>query len=130
MIALMGGSFLNADGGDFGEGIGEDRVDVDRLEAEVDAVFLRTGGGERGCMWVMFSLNPRVFVLCGPVVTLWRGRGGGVSPPRGWFGSIPKVDSIPMEIGDWEQEAKAEWLRFIEELESRTGRLPEGVLGR
>ena len=48
MIALVGGSFLNADGGDFGEETGEDRVDVDRLEADVDVVFLRRGGGERG----------------------------------------------------------------------------------
>jgi hypothetical protein len=83
MIALVGGSFLNADGGDFGEGIGEDRVEVDRLEADVDAVFLRIGGGERGCMWLTPSRNPRVFVFCGLVMTLGRDRGGGVSPPGG-----------------------------------------------
>lgn len=50
MIPLVGGSFLNAEGGNFGEDIGEDRVDVDRLEADVDVVFLRRGGGERGWM--------------------------------------------------------------------------------
>lgn len=50
MIPLVGGSFLNAEGGNFGEDIGEDRVDVDRLEADVDVVFLRRGGGESGWM--------------------------------------------------------------------------------
>jgi hypothetical protein len=34
MIPFIGGSFLNAGGGDFGEDIRDDRDDVDRLEAE------------------------------------------------------------------------------------------------
>jgi hypothetical protein len=50
MIDLVGGSFLNEEGGDFGEGVGEERVDVDRLDVNVDVVFLRGGGGESGCM--------------------------------------------------------------------------------
>ena len=36
MIPLIGGSFLNTGGGDFGDERGDDRDDVDRLEAETD----------------------------------------------------------------------------------------------
>jgi len=108
MIPLVGGSFLNAEGGDIGEDIGEDRVDVDRLEADVDMVFLRRGGGERGWMWAVLSRQPAPFKLFELVDILGRGRGGGVSPPRGWLGSIPKVDSMPMEMTDCELEVKAE----------------------
>ena len=79
-MPLMGGSFLNAGGGDFGEDIGDDLDDVDRLDPEVDVGFRRRGGGESGCMWVAFSRSPRPSIF---LLTLDRDRGGGVSPPSG-----------------------------------------------
>ena len=80
MIPLIGGSFLNAGGGDFGEGIGDDRDEVDRLEVETDVGFRRRGGGESGCIWTTLPRSPGPIVL---VASLCRGRGGGVSPPNG-----------------------------------------------
>ena len=77
----------------------------------------------------MLSRQPARVALFGLVNILGRGRGGGVSPPRGRLGSMPKVDSIPVEILDCELGVKAEWLRLIEKLESGGGRLPEVVLG-
>lgn len=42
---------------------------------------------------------------------------------------MPKVDSMPIEMVDCEDEANGEWLRFVEKPESR-GVLPEVVRGR
>ena len=74
---------MNADGGDLDEDIGEDCVDVDQLEDDIDVVFLRKGGGERGWMWTMLSRLPALFELFEPVDTLGRRQGGGEGPLTG-----------------------------------------------
>jgi len=132
MIPFVGGSFLNAGGGDLGVDNGDDREDVDRLDPDADVGFRRRGGGESGCMGTALSRLLEPFVFLRFVKSLGRGRGGGVSPPSGWLGSIPKVDSMPIDIGrvDCEDEVRGEWLRLVGELDSRGGKLPEVVRGR
>lgn len=107
MIPFIGGSFLNVGGGDFGVDRGDDRDDVDRLEVDLDVRFRRRGGGESGCMWATLPRSPEPVSYFGLVLTLGRGRGGGVSPLNGWLGSIPKVDSMLIDMVDCEGEARA-----------------------
>lgn len=131
MIPFTGDSFLNAGGGNFASlREDDDREDVDRLEAEADVGFRRRGGGESGCMWIMLPRLPELFELLKLAAGLGRSRGGGVSPPSGWLGSIPKVDSMPIERADCGEETKGDWLRMDRKLVSKGARLPEVVRGR
>lgn len=109
---------MNAVGGGLGDDIGDDRDEVDRLEVDVDVGFRRRGGGESGWMWIMLPRLSALLVLFKLAATPGRCRGEGESPPGGRLGSIPKVDSMPIEIADC-GDGKDEWLRIIEKFDSR-----------